>query len=113
MRVHCFGPSPPATPRGVRLLGGLWRSAYSALADLYDLAVVGVSDVGPIDAAAWHGRLCIGCSLAVGPGGRILAEGPYGVTAEALERVEVAVMPTPAQGTELLALLRARGYEGP
>ena len=25
----------------------------------------------------WAGRKCIGCSLAVGPGGAILAEGPY------------------------------------
>ena len=93
--------------------GGLWRSAYGTLADLYDLAVVGVSNVGPIDAGAWRGRLCIGCSLVVGPGGRVLAAGPYGVTAEALVCVEVEVSPPPAQGTELLALLRSRGYEGP
>ena len=64
--------------------GGLWLDSYTELARLYDLTVVGVSNVGWLTAGPWRGRKCIGCSLAVGPGGVILAEGPYGEDAEAL-----------------------------
>ena len=42
------------------------------------MTVVGVSNVGWITDGPWKGRKCIGCSLAVGPGGAILAQGPYG-----------------------------------
>jgi predicted amidohydrolase len=69
--------------------GALWRTAYGTLARERGLAVVGVSNVGPLTAGPWAGRRCIGCSLAVGPGGRILAQGPYGEDAEALVPVEV------------------------
>jgi predicted amidohydrolase len=93
--------------------GGLWKGAYATLARLYDLAVVGVSSVGPVAAGPWAGRKCIGCSLAVGPGGVILAEAPYGEAAEALVRVRIAPQPTPAWGTGYASLLRSRGYEGP
>ena len=58
--------------------GKLWRDSYTELARLYDVTVIGVSNVGPITGGPWAGRKCIGCSLAVGPGGEVLAEGPYG-----------------------------------
>ncbi len=53
------------------------------------MTVVGVSNVGWMTSGVWQGRKCIGCSLAVGPGGVILAEGPYGENAEALLVVQV------------------------
>jgi predicted amidohydrolase len=62
--------------------GDLWRQSYRELARLYDLTVIGVSSVGRLAAGPWKGRKVIGCSLAVGPGGEILAEGPYGEDAE-------------------------------
>ncbi len=58
--------------------GALWRESYSALTQEFPLTVVGVSNVGGVDAGPWQGRKCIGCSLAVGPGGEILAQAPYG-----------------------------------
>jgi hypothetical protein len=61
----------------------------------------------------WAGRPCIGKSLAVGPGGRILGRGPYGVDAEALVVVEVSPRPPVAEGADLAGALRARGYDGP
>lgn len=64
--------------------GGLWRDSFGTLARRNHMTVVGVSNVGRIEGGAWDGFKCIGCSLAVGPGGTILAEGPYGETAEAL-----------------------------
>ncbi len=93
--------------------GALWRQAYATLARLYDITVVGVSNVGWLRAGPWKGRKCIGCSLAVGPGGEMLAQGPYGVDAEALVKVEVTPMPRPARGTGWAKVLRDRGYEGP
>jgi predicted amidohydrolase len=73
--------------------GSQWRKSYKTLAGLYDIPVFGVSNVGWINAGVWKGRRCIGCSLAVGAGGKILAQGPYGESAECL--VEVSVQPKP------------------
>lgn len=69
--------------------GDLWKTAYTDLARAHEATIIGVSNVGPIDEGPWRGRKCIGCSLAVGPGGRILAEGPYGENAESLIVVEL------------------------
>jgi predicted amidohydrolase len=93
--------------------GALWLESYTTLARLYDITVAGASNVGPITAGPWQGRKCIGCSLAVGPGGQVLAQGPYGEDAEALIVVETQVLPPVAAGTGFAAELRRRGYEGP
>jgi predicted amidohydrolase len=83
--------------------GGMWKGSYAALAKFYDMTVVGVSNVGWI----------IGCSLAVGPGGEVIAEGPYGEAAESLVVVPVEIAPCDTQGTALAGMLKDRGYEGP
>jgi hypothetical protein len=83
------------------------------LTRLYDVTVIGVSNVGPITGGPWRGRKCIGCSLAVGPGGQVLARGPYGEAAEAVVCVEVIPRSPIARGTRLAEELRARGYVGP
>jgi len=61
----------------------------------------------------WAGRPCIGKSLAVGPGGEVLAWGPYGVDAEALVVVDVELRPPVGAGTDVAPALRERGYDGP
>ncbi|MEK7406473.1 MAG: carbon-nitrogen hydrolase family protein [Acidobacteriota bacterium] len=93
--------------------GGLWLGSYTTLAQLYDMTVVGVSNVGWLRAGPWQGRKCIGCSLAMGPGGQVLAQGPYGEAAEALIVVPIRTRPPVGRGTALAELLRARGYQGP
>jgi len=93
--------------------GGLWRDAYSTLARLYEMPVVGVSNVGRIAAGPWQGRKCIGCSLAIGRSGQTLAQGPYGDTAEALLVVPIEIGPRRVTGTEIAPMLRSKGYEGP
>jgi predicted amidohydrolase len=92
--------------------GRLWLDAYSELARLYDVSVIGVSHVGRLSAGPWAGRKVIGCSLAVGPGGEVLARGPYGEGAEALVVVEIAPRPPIGRGTEIAPRLEARGYRG-
>lgn len=93
--------------------GQLWRDAYTDLARLYDVSVIGVSNVGWVRDGAWRGRKVIGCSLAVGPGGEIIAEGPYGPEAEALVRVEIEPRRRRWKGTDIAVELAARGYQGP
>jgi predicted amidohydrolase len=93
--------------------GKLWLDSYTELARLYDVTVVGVSNVGWITGGPWKGRKCIGSSLAVGPGGAVLARGPCGEAAEAVIPVEVHLRPPVARGTQMAAALQARGYTGP
>jgi len=93
--------------------GKLWLDAYGELARLYDMTVVGVSSVGRLADGPWAGRKCIGCSLAVGPGGRMLVRGPYGETAEALVTVEVSPLRRIVTGEAITAMLRGKGYTGP
>jgi len=91
--------------------GETWKRSYCLLGKLYDLTTVGVSNVGWITAGPWKGRKCIGCSLAVGPGGKILAQGPFGEDAEALTVVKVKPEGPVAKGTDFAAVLKERGYD--
>jgi len=93
--------------------GRTWEARYRALTTLYDITLVGVSNVGWIDDGPWKGRQCIGCSLAMGPGGEVLARGPYGAEAEELVVVTVRPRPPAATGTDVAAMLKDRGYDGP
>jgi predicted amidohydrolase len=92
--------------------GTLWLDSYTELARLYELTVIGVSNVGWLTGGPWKGRKCIGCSLAVGPGG-VLARGPYGELAEAIVCVEIEPRPPIGRGTLMAEKLRERGYKGP
>jgi len=93
--------------------GAEWRDSYSTLARLYGMTVVGVSNVGWIDAGPWKGRKCIGCSLAIGPGGRVIAQGPYGESAEQMIIIDVELADLNVRGTAFARHLGERGYEGP
>ncbi len=93
--------------------GKLRLDSYAELARLYDVTVIGVSNVGRLTAGPWQGRKVIGRSLAIGPGGEVLARGPYGEYAEALIVVEVEPRPPVGRGTRIAEALEARGYRGP
>jgi len=93
--------------------GGLWKDAYTTLARLYEMPVVGVSNVGPITAGPWQGRKCIGCSLAVGGDGGILAQAPYGEDAEYLMPIELELTPRRVTGTDIAEMLRRKGHDRP
>lgn len=81
--------------------GSLWLRSYRELSASHDLPVVGVSSVGRISGGPWEGRKLIGCSLAIGSDGRILAQGPYGEHAEALIPVDVELRAPKRSGSGL------------
>lgn len=93
--------------------GREWERAYSELCRLYGISVVGVSNVGWIEAGPWKGKKAIGCSLAIGPEGGVLAKGPYGHDAEALVTLMLRARPRDVKGTEYGPYLKRKGYEGP
>lgn len=92
--------------------GQLWLDAYIPLAKAYDVTVIGVSNVGWLTGGPWQGRKCIGCSLAVGPGGDVLRRGPYGADAEELLFVDVAPRIPIGRGTGIAEALRRREASG-
>ncbi|WP_432493540.1 carbon-nitrogen hydrolase family protein [Kineococcus auxinigenes] len=82
---------PPDHDDHAEPYGAMWRESYGALARAHRMSVVGVSNVGPVVGGDWDGWRCIGCSLAVGPDGEVLAQGSYGERAEELLVVTVPV----------------------
>jgi len=71
--------------------GQLWLDNYRPVARELRLWIAGVSNVGWITAGPWQGRKCIGCSLVVGPSGRVARRGPYGPDAESILEVSIAL----------------------
>ena len=92
---------------------GEWIGSYSELSRLYEIAIVGVSNVGWIEAGPWRGKKVIGGSLAMGPDGKVLAKGPYGHNAEALITLKLQARPREVKGTDYASYLKEKGYEGP
>lgn len=93
--------------------GELWRRAYAELGRLYDLPVVGVSNVGWLTGGPWKGRKAIGCSMATNACGEVVARGKYGVAAEELIISDIELRQPRFHGTRIAEDLTARGYEGP
>jgi predicted amidohydrolase len=73
--------------------GRLWLEHYGVVCRDAGIVIAGCSNVGPITAGPWEGRQCIGNSLVLGSKGEVIASGPYGWTADALIRIEVARAP--------------------
>jgi predicted amidohydrolase len=93
--------------------GAMWLQSYKSLAELYEIPVIGVSNVGWIEGGAWNGWKCIGCSLAIGADGSVLAKGEYGHQAEALIPVDCTIFHREEKGTILTEKLAKKGYFGP
>ena len=88
--------------------GGMWEKSYRELSKLYEIYVIGVSNVGWIEGGPWDGRKCIGCSLAVGPQGNIIKKGKYGVNAEELIVCELILVNKLVTGTDFFHYLKER-----
>jgi predicted amidohydrolase len=89
--------------------GQEWLDAYGSISREYDVAFVGVSNVGQVTYGAWKGWRCIGCSLAMAPGGAVLAKGTYGADAQELIVVEFEPIERPARGSDWHEYLKKRG----
>jgi len=74
--------------------GETWLRAYRELCRLYGISIVGVSNVGWITDGPWKGRKVIGCSLAVGPMGEVLAKGALWFRCGNINRRESSSAPT-------------------
>ncbi len=105
----CAWAVQPDHDQDAQPYGDLWKGSYGTLAPLYEMPVVGVSNVGWLSEGPWKGRKCIGCSLAIGGDGQILAQGPYGEAAEALLTAEVELTPRSVTGTAIAEMLREKG----
>jgi predicted amidohydrolase len=90
----CAWAVPPDHDQTRDPYGDLWRRCYGVVAREHGVWIAGASNVGPIDSGPWRGHICIGCSLVVDASGTPVAEGPYGIEAEALLYVDV----TPSDG---------------
>jgi predicted amidohydrolase len=101
----CAWAVPADHDNGRTPYGREWVEPYAELARAHDLYVVGVSYVGQLTSGPWAGRRCIGNSLAVGPGGQILAWGPHGAAAEQL--VVVPIQPVARTHGSHFAVSRA------
>ena len=88
-----YGQPPPQQP-----YGQLWLDNYCPVARDFGLWIAGVSNVGWINAGPWQGRQCIGCSLVIGPDGKQVLMGPFGVAAETILYVDVQPGRRPASG---------------
>lgn len=73
--------------------GKLWLDNYCPVARDFGLWIFGVSNVGWLTDGPWKGRKCIGCSLAIGPGGKQVVMGPYGEAAETILYVDIGPPP--------------------
>ena len=71
--------------------GGLWQGAFTTLAKQRGVTIVGVSNVGTVDGGQWAGRVCVGCSLAVGSTGDVIAQGEYNASAESLILIPIEI----------------------
>jgi predicted amidohydrolase len=70
--------------------GGIWLENYGAVCRDAGVAIAGCSNVGPITAGPWEGRLCIGNSLVLGANGKPVATGPYGPAADTVIRIDLS-----------------------
>jgi predicted amidohydrolase len=96
----CAWAVPPDYDNNATPYGGTWRNVYKPVSEKFDLWVVGVSNVGKIEAGPWKDWNCIGNSLVYAPGGKEVLQAPYGVEADTLIYVDISLKDRPARGTK-------------
>jgi predicted amidohydrolase len=93
--------------------GAAWRQSHRQLSYLYGITIASVSNVGPVTGGPWKGRKAIGCSMAFGPDGEALVQGPYGENAEQLLTFRTHAVERNVKGADYAPYLKAKGYSGP
>lgn len=95
----CAWAVPPDHNNEKDPYGALWINAYRPISKIFDVWYVGVSNVGKLTDGEWSGWNCIGSSLAMDHLGNIVVQGPYGVEADTIIYIDVALKERPARGT--------------
>ncbi len=95
----CAWAVPPDFDQQKTPYGETWRRPYADVSKRFDLYVVGVSNVGKINAGPWQDWDCIGNSLAYAPGGKEIIQAPFGVRADTIIYVDISLKTRPARGT--------------
>lgn len=96
----CAWAVPPDFDNNATPYGDTWRNVYKPVSEKFDLWVVGVSNVGKIEAGPWKDWDCIGSSLVYGPGGKEVLLAPFGPKADTILYVDIALTVRPAKGTK-------------
>ena len=91
-----------------REYGDEWHETYRELSDSYNMAIVGVSNVGEVTFGDWKGYKAIGNSIAYDSDGTCLISLPYGEEAECVKIVDVSIRECQLRGTELAEHLYKR-----
>lgn len=81
--------------------GNEWHVPYSHLSGIYQIPVIGVSNVGQVTEGSWMGWKAIGNSIAYGRDGKLLKVLPYGEEAECVEVLRVELGGADMCGTQL------------
>ena len=95
----CAWAVPPDHDNVLDPYGELWKNAYGPISSKFKLWFIGVSNVGKIEEGDWKGWNCIGSSLAFDPLGNEILQGPYGIEADTILYIDIALEDRPARGT--------------
>lgn len=96
----CAWAVPPDFDNKITPYGDTWTKVYQPVSEKFDLWVVGVSNVGRIEAGPWKGWNCIGSSLVYSPGGKQVLQAPFGDRADTIIYVDISLKDRPARGTK-------------
>jgi predicted amidohydrolase len=96
----CAWVVPPGFDNSATPYGDTWRKVYQPVSEKFDLWVVGVSNVGKIEAGPWKNWDCIGSSLVYAPGGKEVLQAPFGDKADTIIYVDISLKERPARGTK-------------
>ena len=96
----CAWAVPPGFDNKATPYGDTWRNVYQPVSKKFDLWVIGVSNVGKIEAGPWKNWDCIGSSLVYAPGGKEVLQAPFGDKADTIIYVDISLKDRPARGTK-------------
>ena len=88
----------------------MWEKSFTRLACLFNIPVVGVSNVGIISAGVWKDYHCIGNSLAVSGEGIIVKKGERTSSDQSLFTVEFDLAGEKPRGTDISLMLKEKGF---
>jgi len=96
----CAWAVPPDFNNELTPYGDTWRKVYEPASSLYEVWIIGVSNVGKIEAGPWKDWDCIGSSLVYAPDGSEVLQAPFGAKADTIIYVDVKLKDRPAWGTK-------------